>query len=349
MSILDDIETIKTESLKEVSTVDNLESLESLRLRFLGRKDGHISKVLQLLPTLNPDEKKQVGRQANEVKRALEACIEDKKRLLEDASLNQSLSQSALDLTLPDRSAFRGKLHPVTQTMDDIVSVFSRLGFNLAEGPEVETDFNNFTALNHPPDHPARDAHDTFYVKDLRDASGAPFLLRTHTSPVQIRYMKSHQPPLYIVAPGRVFRHEAVDATHSFVFHQVEGLAVDKDISMADLKGMLGLFAQHLFGSKARIRFRPSFFPFVEPGIEVDISCTLCDQKGCRVCKQSGWIEMLGAGLVHPHVLRGVGYNPDQVSGYAFGIGVERVAMFKYGVDDMRLFYENDIRFLKQF
>ncbi|MBI4397224.1 MAG: phenylalanine--tRNA ligase subunit alpha [Elusimicrobia bacterium] len=348
-SLTDDLQTIQSQSLQEVERIISLEELETLRLKFLGRKDGLLTKVLQALPTLSPAERKDVGRQANEVKKALETALENRRQAIEDAQIAQSLAKESIDLTLPGTPVLRGKLHPLTQVLEEIVSVFTRLGFNLAEGPEVETDDNNFTALNHPPDHPARDAHDTFYLKDLKDESGLPLLLRTHTSPVQIRYMRTHQPPLYIVAPGRVFRHEAVDATHSFVFHQVEGLAVDKDISMADLKGMLTLFAQHLFGPGAEIRFRPSYFPFVEPGIEVDISCTLCGGKGCRVCKQSGWLEMLGAGLVNPNVFRAVGYDPRKVTGYAFGIGVERVAMFKYGVDDMRLFFDNDIRFLQQF
>jgi phenylalanyl-tRNA synthetase alpha chain len=316
----------------------------------MGRKDGQLSLILRALPGLSVDEKKEVGKQANEFKEQLETALTDKKRSLEDQQLQQTLSAGAgLDITMPSSPVVRGGLHPLTQVMEDIIDVFSKLGFSLAEGPEIESDFNNFTALNHPPEHPARDAHDTFYVKGLRDKDGVPLLMRTHMSPVQIRYMLSHKPPFNIIAPGRVFRHEAVDATHSFVFHQVEGLAVGPDISMADLKGVLTLFAKNLFDPKAQVRFRPSYFPFVEPGIEVDISCPLCAQKGCRVCKQTGWLEMLGAGLVNPSVFRNVGYDPEKVTGYAFGIGVERVAMFRYGVDDMRLFFENDLRFLEQF
>jgi phenylalanyl-tRNA synthetase alpha chain len=348
-SLLEEINQYQTEGLQEVSQVKSLDELESVRHKWLGRKDGRLKKFENLLPTLSREEKGTVGRQYNMTKVALEGALEQKKRSLEDDQILRSISQGGLDLTLPGFPHVRGGLHPLTQVQEEIVGVFSRLGFSLAEGPEVETDENNFTALNHPPDHPARDAHDTFYLKDFRDEKGLPLLLRTHTSPVQVRYMRSHQPPLYIVAPGRVFRHEAVDATHSFVFHQVEGLAVDQDLSLADLKGVLALFVRHLFGPQAGVRFRPSYFPFVEPGIEVDITCTLCQGKGCRVCKQSGWLEMLGAGLVHPNVFRAVGYDPEKVMGYAFGIGVERVAMFKYGVDDMRLFFENDVRFLRQF
>jgi phenylalanyl-tRNA synthetase alpha chain len=338
---------IREESLEEAARAASSEAVDAVRLKYLGRKDGLLTKLLQTLPSLPPDKRKDLGRLANEAKRSLEEALEIKTKALEGDKLARSLSQGGDDLTLPATPLMRGGLHPLTKVQDEIVAVFQRLGFNVAEGPEVETDFHNFTALNHPPDHPARDAHDTFYLKFHKDEAGLPLLLRTHTSPVQIRYLKTHKPPVYIVAPGRVFRHEAVDATHSYVFHQVEGLAVDDGISLADLKGALTLFARELFGSAARVRFRPSFFPFVEPGLEVDISCSFCGEKGCRLCKNSGWVEMLGAGLVHPNVLRGVGLDPDKVSGYAFGIGVERVAMFKYGVDDMRLFFENDLRFLK--
>jgi phenylalanyl-tRNA synthetase alpha chain len=346
---LDDVQKLQETALHETAQSSTTEALEAVHLKFLGRQAGLFTKVMQELPKLPPDQKKEVGRRANEAKRALEAALEEKRRALEDVRLAKSLAEDREDLTLPGMPVSRGTLHPITQVMEEIVGTFLRLGFNVAEGPEVEDDAHNFTALNHPPDHPARDAHDTFYLKRHKDASGLPLLLRTHTSPVQIRYLQVHKPPLYIVAPGRVFRHEAVDATHSFVFHQVEGLAVDSGLSLADLKGALTLFAQQIFGGNVSVRFRPSYFPFVEPGLEVDISCTLCGGKGCRVCKNSGWVEMLGAGLVHPNVLRGVDLDPEKVSGYAFGIGVERVAMFKYGVDDMRLFYENDLRFLKQF
>ncbi len=348
-SLLDEIQRLESASEDELRAADSSEAIDSLQIKFLGRKEGLLTNILRGLAALSPEEKKLVGQRANEFKNHLQGSIDKKKQELEDAHLNKSFQDTSLDLTLPGTPVLRGKLHPLTQTMDDIVSVFLRLGFTVAEGPEIETDFHNFTALNHPPDHPARDSHDTFYIKDLKDEADKPLLLRTHTSPVQIRYMKSHKPPIHIVAPGRVFRHEAVDASHSFVFHQVEGLAVDQGVSMADLKGVLSLFAQHLFGSKTEVRFRPSYFPFVEPGIEVDVSCTLCGGKGCRVCKQSGWIELLGAGMVHPNVLRAVNYDPKKVTGYAFGIGVERVAMIRYDVTDMRYFYENDLRFLQQF
>ncbi|MBK6880669.1 MAG: phenylalanine--tRNA ligase subunit alpha [Elusimicrobia bacterium] len=351
-SLLEQLDALKAESLSEAEGLSTPEALEAFRLKYLGRKDGRLTALLAALPGLSPEERRDVGRRANELKNALEETLQRRRKDLDEARLNAALTRAPLDLTLPGDPFLRGGLHPLTRVQEEIVDIFVRLGFSVAEGPEVETDDNNFTALNHPPDHPARDAHDTFYLKDHKDEAGRPLLLRTHTSPVQIRWMRSHPPPVYIVAPGRVFRHENVDATHSYVFHQVEGLAVDTDISLGDLKGVLSLFAQRLFGgagTEVRTRFRPSFFPFVEPGLEMDISCTLCGQKGCRVCKGTGWVEMLGSGLVHPNVLRAAGYDADALSGWAFGIGVERVAMFKYGVDDMRLFYENDTRFLGAF
>jgi phenylalanyl-tRNA synthetase alpha chain len=351
-ALLDQLELLRTESLAVADTLADVEALESYRLKYLGRKEGVLTQILSTLPTLTGEEKREVGRRANQLKLAIEANVNRRRKELDAARLTAELTQAKIDLSLPGTPLLRGGLHPLTRVMEEITDVFLRLGFTVAEGPEAETDDNNFTALNHPPDHPARDSHDTFYLKAFTDGAGQPLLLRTHTSPVQIRHMRSHTPPVYIVAPGRVFRHENVDATHSYVFHQVEGLAVDTDISVADLKGVLTLFAERLFGGRGafvKTRFRPSFFPFVEPGLEMDISCTLCGQKGCRVCKFTGWVEMLGSGLVHPNVLRSVGCDPERYSGWAFGIGVERVAMFKYGVDDMRLFYENDIRFLETF
>ncbi len=351
-ALLDQIDALTAESRSEAETLADAAALDAYRLKYLGRKDGLLTHILTSLPGLTGDEKREVGKRANALKLAIESAIAHRRQALDDARINAQLSQSKIDLTLPGTPVLRGGLHPLTRVMEEITDVFLRLGFSVAEGPEVETDDNNFTSLNHPPDHPARDSHDTFYLKGFTDEAGRPLLLRTHTSPVQIRYMRSHKPPVYIVAPGRVFRHENVDATHSYVFHQVEGLAVDTDISVADLKGVLTLFAERLFGGQGAViktRFRPSFFPFVEPGLEMDISCTLCGQKGCRVCKGTGWVEMLGSGLVHPNVLRAAGCDPEKYSGWAFGIGVERVAMFKYGVDDMRLFYENDIRFLENF
>jgi phenylalanyl-tRNA synthetase alpha chain len=282
-----------------------------------------------------------VGAAANEAKRELEALLERRLDEAREAERARARGQQRLDLTLPGRRPPLGAVHPLSRVHDEIVAVFAGLGFSVAEGPEIESDYYNFEALNIPSDHPARDMQDTFYFS-------ADTLLRTHTSPVQIRVMQAQRPPVRIIVPGRVYRRDA-DITHSPMFHQVEGLAVDRDVSMADLKGTLELFARAMFGRGSRIRFRPSFFPFTEPSAEVDVLCFACAGGGCRVCKQSGWLEILGSGMVHPQVLRNVGYDPEEVTGWAFGMGIERVAMLKYGVDDIRLFFENDLRFLRQF
>jgi phenylalanyl-tRNA synthetase alpha chain len=314
--------------------------LEQVRVRFLGRQ-GELTQLLRSLGTLPPAERPLVGGAANEVKRELESLLES--RLAEAAERERRAARvrQRPDLTLPGRRPLMGSVHPLSRVYDEIVTIFAGLGFSVAEGPEIETDYYNFEALNIPRDHPARDMQDTFYLPGDR-------LLRTHTSPVQIRTMQAQRPPVRIIVPGRVFRRDS-DITHSPMFHQVEGLAVDRDTSMADLKGTLQLFAQEMFGPRSRIRFRPSFFPFTEPSAEVDVVCFLCGGDGCRVCKQSGWLEILGSGMVHPQVLKNVGYDPEDVTGWAFGMGVERIAMLKYGVDDIRLFFENDLRFLRQF
>jgi phenylalanyl-tRNA synthetase alpha chain len=290
---------------------------------------------------LPESERPRVGAAANEAKRELEALVESRLSQTREAERRQQRARTRLDLTLPGRRPAQGSLHPLTIVNDEIIAIFVGLGFTVAEGPEVEDDYHNFAALNFPDDHPARDMQDTFYV-------GEDALLRTHTSPVQIRAMKAQRPPVRIICPGRVYRRDA-DITHSPMFHQVEGLAVDRNVSMGELKGTLELFARAMFGPRSKIRFRPSFFPFTEPSAEVDVLCFLCGGSGCRVCSQTGWLEILGSGMVHPHVLRNVGYDPEEVTGWAFGMGVERIAMLKYGVDDIRLFFENDLRFLRQF
>lgn len=328
-------------ALDAVSRADTLETLEAARVEFLGREHGRLSGILRSLKDMTIEERKRLGPQANALKDALEKSIAVQRGKLEGAAVTEKLASARIDLTFPAPPWPRGRRHPVAETMREMTSILARLGFALAEGPLVETDRNNFEGLNIPPDHPARDLQDTFYLKDL------PFLLRTHTSPVQIRHMEAHKAPVRIMAPGRVFRHEAVDASHSAVFHQVEGLYVDRRVSMADLKGTLSTFMRGLFGPKVNIRFRPSFFPFVEPGAEVDVSCLLCAGKGCPACKRSGWMEMLGAGLVHPCVLRFCGIDPREWSGYAFGVGVERIALLRYGVPDIRMLYENDLRVLE--
>jgi len=315
--------------------------LEQVRVRFLGRQ-GELTQLLRSLGALPPAERPLVGAAANEAKRELEALLDDRLEAARDAERASERRGQRLDLTLPGRQPARGTLHPLTRVHDEIVMIFAGLGFSVAEGPDVETDYYNFEALNIPADHPARDMQDTFYLP-------GGLLLRTHTSPVQVRTMLAQTPPVRIVVPGRVHRRDVPDASHSPVFHQVEGLAVDRHVTMADLKGTLELFAREMYGPRSRIRFRPSFFPFTEPSAEVDVVCFLCGGEGCRVCKQSGWLEILGSGMVHPQVLKNVGYDPEEVTGWAFGMGIERIAMLKYGIDDIRLFYENDLRFLRQF
>jgi phenylalanyl-tRNA synthetase alpha chain len=315
--------------------------LEEVRVRFLGRQ-GALTQLLRSLGSLPSAERPLVGAAANEAKRELEALLEARLGEARETERAQARGQQRLDLTIPGRRPPLGAIHPLTRVHDEIVTIFAGLGFSVAEGPEIETDYYNFEALNIPSDHPARDMQDTFYLP-------GGLLLRTHTSPVQVRTMLGQRPPVRIVVPGRVHRRDIPDASHSPVFHQVEGLAVDRHVTMADLKGTLELFAREMFGPRSRIRFRPSFFPFTEPSAEVDVVCFLCGGEGCRVCKQSGWLEILGSGMVHPQVLRNVGYDTEEVTGWAFGMGIERIAMLKYGVDDIRLFYDNDVRFLQQF
>jgi len=322
-----------------VTAARSTDELEALRVKYLGRQ-GLLTQLLRSIPSLPPDKRPELGRQANAAKAQIEARLAERLAELRRAERQRELAAQRLDLTLPGRRPPRGSVHPLTRVQDEIIEIFLGLGFAVAEGPEVESDFYNFEALNIPKDHPARDMQDTFYLSD-------DVLLRTHTSPVQIRTMEAQPPPVRIICPGKVYRRDA-DITHSPMFHQVEGLAVDRDISMGDLKGTLELFAREMFGPRTRIRFRPSFFPFTEPSAEVDVLCFLCGGEGCRVCKQSGWLEILGSGMVHPRVLGTVGYDPEEVTGWAFGMGVERIAMLKYGIDDIRLFFENDLRFLSQ-
>jgi phenylalanyl-tRNA synthetase alpha chain len=334
------VEAVTREARTAIEAAHSAAELEQVRVRVLGR-GGTLTQLLRSLGSLSVEERPLVGAAANEAKRELEALLEARLAETRERERRQQRALARPDLTLPGRRPPRGARHPLIQVRDEIVAVFTSLGFSVAEGPEIETDYYNFEALNLPPDHPARDMQDTFYFS-------ANTLLRTHTSPVQIRVMQAQRPPVRIIVPGRVYRRDA-DITHSPMFHQVEGLAVDRDVSMADLKGTLELFARAMFGPGSRIRFRPSFFPFTEPSAEVDVLCFACAGGGCRVCKQSGWLEILGSGMVHPNVLRNVGYDPEEVTGWAFGMGIERVAMLKYGVDDIRLFFENDLRFLKQF
>ncbi len=337
------VDAIADEARAAIARATSSAELEELRVRFLGRQ-GRLTPLLRSLGSLPPAERPAVGAAANAAKRELERLLEVRLSEAREVERRQERARHRLDLTLPGRRPPPGALHPLTRVQDEIVAIFVGLGFSVAEGPEVESEYYNFEALNMPRDHPARDMQDTFYLAE----GGGELLLRTHTSPVQIRVMQAQPPPVRIVCPGRVYRRDA-DLTHSPMFHQVEGLAVDRDVSMGDLKGTLELFAREMFGPRSRIRFRPSFFPFTEPSAEVDVLCFLCGGEGCRVCTQSGWLEILGSGMVHPQVLKNVGYDPEEVTGWAFGMGVERIAMLKYGIDDIRLLFENDLRFLRQF
>ena len=315
-------------------------ALEQVRVRYLG-KQGVLTEQLKTLGSLSSEERPRAGKLVNDAKEQLQAQLAERKTALESATRSQQLAAEKIDVTLPGRGLRLGGLHPVTRTLERLETIFTRMGFAVAEGPEVETDYYNFEALNIPANHPARAMHDTFYFDAHR-------LLRTHTSPVQIRYMKANPPPLRIVAPGRVYRCDS-DVTHTPMFHQIEGLLVDERVSFADLKGVLSEFLTAFFETSLKVRFRPSHFPFTEPSAEADISCVICNSKGCRVCKNTGWLEVLGCGMVHPEVFRHVGIDSEHWTGFAFGLGVERLAMLRYGVNDLRLFFENDLRFLQQF
>uniref|UniRef100_UPI004055A5AD phenylalanine--tRNA ligase subunit alpha n=1 Tax=Candidatus Electronema sp. TaxID=2698783 RepID=UPI004055A5AD len=328
---------LRAEAEAGLASVGSLADLEEFRVKYLGRK-GLLANAMKQLGQVGPEERPRLGQLANTVKQELERLFQAKKEALK-AGFGTVRQQ--LDRSLPGRFIPSGKLHPVTQVMEEICAVFEGMGFAVAEGPDVETDHYNFEALNIPAHHPARDMHDTFYVSDS-------ILLRTHTSPMQARIMEKQEPPLRYIAPGKVYRCDS-DITHTPMFHQVEGFLVDRQVSFADLKGVLTLFTRRIFQGDLPLRFRPSFFPFTEPSAEVDIACVICKGSGCRVCKQTGWLEILGAGMIDPAVMKMVGYDPEQFSGFAFGLGVERIAMLKYGIDDIRLYYENDLRFLRQF
>lgn len=317
-----------------------LAELEKLRVDYIGKK-GVLTQQLKRVGTMPPEQRPQFGLAVNDAKKAVAALIDARRRVLSEESISQQLLDERIDITLPGRGGRNGGLHPLTRTLDRLVDIFQRMGFDVVDGPEIEDDFHNFEALNIPPNHPARAMHDTFYVGDNS-------LLRTHTSPVQVRYMGENSPPIRVIAPGRVYRCDS-DQTHTPMFHQIEGLAVDEDISFADLKGVLITFLRSFFETDLNIRLRPSYFPFTEPSAEVDISCVFCDGKGCRVCKKTGWLEVLGCGMVHPAVYKNVGIDAEKFTGYAFGLGVERLTMLRYGVDDLRLFFENDLSFLGQF
>ena len=340
--MLEELKELKREARLRIDGAGSLEELMETKVRFLGKK-GILTTLLRSLGTVAPEDRPVVGQEANKLRTELELAVERKENFFRDAMKEGQWEQERIDVTLPGRPSQLGQKHPLTLVTEEIKEIFIGLGFQVAHGPDIETDYYNYEALNFPADHPARDMQDSFYIT-------SQYLLRTHTSPVQIRVMEKLAPelPVRIIAPGKVFRRDD-DATHSPMFHQVEGLAVDTDITFADLKGTLLLFAREMFGADQKIRLRPSFFPFTEPSAEVDISCIMCSGEGCRVCSETGWLEILGAGMVHPRVLEVSGYDPGKVTGFAFGMGVERIAMLKYGIGDLRLFFSNDLRFLKQF
>ncbi len=335
------LEQIKADVEGILKNAADLDTLENIRIKYLGKK-GELTSVLKGMGKLSKEERPKIGALANEVRAKLEAELDEKKTVLAAKLEEAKLKAEVIDVTMPGKKQEEGKLHPLTKVLNEIKDIFIGMGFQIADGPEVEYDYYNFEALNIPKNHPARDTQDTFYIEDN-------IVLRTQTSGMQVRVMEKTKPPIRIIAPGRVYRSDTVDATHSPVFHQIEGLVVDKNVTMADLKGTLEMFTKSLYGEDTRVRFRPHHFPFTEPSAEMDVSCFVCGGKGCSVCKGEGWIEVLGCGMVHPKVLANCDIDPEEYSGFAFGIGLERIAMGKYDIDDLRLFFENDLRFLKQF
>jgi phenylalanyl-tRNA synthetase alpha chain len=337
---VDDLLSLRRSFLSEISAVSELAELQQLKAKYIGRK-GLVTAQLKALSSVPPDQRPAFGKAVNELKDFAEHTIAEKETALRDAEKQKRLLSEKIDITLPGKPHRAGRVHPLNRVLEEIRDIFISMGFSVEEGPEIELDYYNFEALNIPKHHPARDMQDTFYVSD-------DVVLRTHTSPVQVRVMEKTKPPLKIIAPGKVYRCDA-DVSHTPMFHQVEGLMVDTDISFSDLKGVLEIFIHSFFGKDTPVRFRPSYFPFTEPSAEVDIGCIFCSGKGCRICKTTGWLEVMGCGMVNPRVFEMSGYQPDEYTGFAFGMGVERLTMLKYSIDDIRLFYENDLRFLRQF
>jgi len=338
--VIEELEVLYKETLSSLSQVSAEKDVNEIRVRVLGRK-GSLTQLLKGLGALPEGDRREIGRRANEIKEDLESRIEEAFSRIQEEERKETLEREKIDVTLPGRGLPMGRRHPITQTLNEIIDIFSRLGFEVVEGPEVELDYYNFEALNIPKGHPAREMQATFFISD-------EVVLRTHTSPMEVRTMEKHPPPVRIISPGPVYRRDS-DPTHSPMFHQVEGLLVDKGITFSDLKGVLTVFVHQFFGEKTKLRFRPSFFPFTEPSAEVDIECVMCGGKGCGVCSNTGWLEILGSGMTDPAVFGFVNYDPNEVTGFAFGMGVERIAMLKFGINDIRLFFMNDLRFLKQF
>lgn len=335
------LEQIKTAALEAIKAAENSADCENIRVKYLGKK-GELTAILKMMGGLSPEERPIMGQLVNTAKAEVEAALGVKVTEMQAAAEELKLKEETIDITMPAKADKIGKLHPLNTVLNDMIDIFQSMGFDVVDGPEVETDHYNFECLNVPADHPARDMQDTFYLAEN-------ILLRTQTSAAQIRTMETRKPPIRVICPGRVFRADEVDATHSPVFHQIEGLVVDKGVTMCDLKGVLEQFAHEIYGPDTKVKFRPSFFPFTEPSVEVDVSCSECGGKGCRVCKGAGWIEILGAGMVHPNVLRSCGIDPEEYSGFAFGIGLDRLTTTRYKISDIRLLFENDKRFLDQF
>jgi phenylalanyl-tRNA synthetase alpha chain len=341
VSITEQITNLQNQALDELQSIQNLTNLDEWRIRYLG-KNGELTKFLRGMGQLPAEERPLVGQAVNTAKVALEGAVDTRTGELKELALSSNLASDFVDVTLPGRPRQTGRMHVINKTLQEAISIFNGMGFQVEEGPEIELDFYNFQQLNIPPGHPARSQQDTFYVSES-------VVLRTHTSPIQVRTMERQKPPIRIIAPGKVYRSEATDATHEFMFVQMEGLAVDKDVTLADLKGTLAAFARRMFGEDRKIRFRCDYFSYVEPGVDIAINCLVCNGVGCRACKFTGWLEILGAGMVHPQVLRNCNIDPEVYSGFAFGMGMERISLLKYSIDDIRQFYRNDLRFLRQF
>ena len=347
-----DLQTLANEALSLVADTDSLSRLEKLRVDYLGKK-GKVTALLKGLSKLSNEERPRIGADINVVKQKVQAAIQQRKLLLEETEIDSQLAAEGIDVSLEGRNQTAGGLHPVTRTMERIETIFSQVGYRVEQGPEIEDDYHNFEALNIPAHHPARAMHDTFYIdkqtlSKKTDRNSVDFVLRTHTSPVQVRTMENRKPPIRVICPGRVYRCDS-DLTHTPMFHQVEGLVIDNQISFADLKGTVDQFLKSFFAADVAVRFRPSYFPFTEPSAEVDIQCNSCGGRGCRICSHTGWLEVMGCGMVHPNVFAACSIDADKYSGFAFGMGVERLAMLRYGVDDLRSFFDNDLRFLRQF
>lgn len=345
----ENLKILQNQALEELKKVSNLGELEAIELKYLGRKEGLVTNIMKSLKDLPADQKPIIGPLANETKKTIEQAFEEKHREFESADIKNQLSKDFFDTTIPGKTREPGHIHPLSQIQEEVERIFSQMGFAVMDGPEVESEYYNFESLNVPKDHPARDMQDTFFIQDKHDPKHGRMVLRTQTSPVQVRTMEKYGAPLRVIVPGRTFRYEATDASHDTTFYQVEGLLIDKGISLAHLKGILKEFLSRLFGQEVKVRFRPGYFPFVEPGLEVDFSCLLCEGKGCRVCKNSGWMEFMGAGMVHENVLKAGGIDSKIYQGWAFGFGLTRLVMMRYKIDDIRLLSNGDLRFVKQF